>query len=173
MVRRIVYKKFKRQCNCRDDIDNLISEGTIYLIDALAKDNETGNLDAYLFICVSNRLRSYIRKWNRERKTVRMDKYIGNHSNRLPPIPSHKIWLLNEIERYIPEGNTKTILRLFKRGYTNKEICKVLKLPDTTSVQSYIHNLRYKAVRIMKQRSMGIINSQWMFNDPKFDRIKA
>lgn len=168
MVRRIVYKKFKRQCNCQDDIDNLISEGTIYLINALRNDNTNGNLDTYLYICIVGRLKTYVRKWNKERQTVKVNGDIDNYEKR-PRIQTHKLWLLDEIEKRIKESDTKTILRLLRQGYKEKEILSLLQLSNRTSVSGYLYKLKYKAVRIMKERSMGIIDSQWMFGCPDFD----
>jgi DNA-directed RNA polymerase specialized sigma24 family protein len=168
MVKRIVHKRFRCYCNCQDDIDNLISEGTLYLINAYNKDDKDGNLEAYLFISVYDRLKTYIKKWNRERATVKVDEYIHNYEQR-SYVQTDKLWLLDEIEKQLRDCRTKTILRLVRQGLTMEEIRTKLRLSDTVSVSSYIHRLKYNAVRLMKSRSTGIIDSQWMFGRSDFD----
>lgn len=171
MVKRIVYKKFQCQCNCQDDIDNLISEGTLYLISALSKDDNSGNLEAYLYICIVDRLRTYIKKWNRERKTVKADKCIHKQPDSYDDNVTPKLWLLDELERHMIHPQAKKIFGMLRQGYSAKDIQTKF---GKKYRYSYTYNLinytfRKIAVRIMKQRSMGIIDSQWMFNDPKFD----
>jgi hypothetical protein len=168
MVRRIVYKNFRRYCNCQDDIDILISEGTLYLIDLLNRKNENDHFEAFIGSGIKGRLKNYVSKWNRERKTVKVEESIHKYEKR-SFTQTHKSWLLDEIEKRIKESDTKRILRLLRQGYTEKEIINLLQLSDRTSVSGYIYKLKYKAVRIMKERSMGIIDSQWMFGCPDFD----
>jgi DNA-directed RNA polymerase specialized sigma24 family protein len=175
MVRRIVYKNFRRYCNCQDDIDILISEGTLYLIDLLNRKDENGHFEAFIGSSIKGRLKNYVNKWNRERATVKVDKLIHKHPSNYETEVSHKLWLLDELERYIPHPQAKKILGLLRQGYSAKDIQTMLGIKYAYSYTYELVNvsLRKIAVRIMKQRSMGIIDSQWMFGCKDFDSIKA
>jgi RNA polymerase sporulation-specific sigma factor len=121
---RLVAHIAKKYCNADEDMEDLISIGTIGLIKAVSSFNaEKGKLSTYASRCIDNELLMLLRTKKKTAKEVSLYEPIGvdkegNEINLLDIIEHEQTDVLDRMELY---ENTKKLAKLFKQVLTDRE----------------------------------------------------
>ena len=121
---RLVAHIAKKYCNVDEDMEDLISIGTIGLIKAVSSfDAEKGKLSTYASRCIDNELLMLLRAKKKTAKEVSLYEPIGidkegNEINLLDIIEQEQTDILDRMEIY---DNTKRLSGLFDEVLTDRE----------------------------------------------------
>ena len=121
---RLVAHIAKKYCNADEDMEDLISIGTIGLIKAVSSfDAEKGKLSTYASRCIDNELLMLLRAKKKTAKEVSLYEPIGvdkegNEINLLDIIEHEQADILDRMEIY---DNTKKLSGLFKEVLSERE----------------------------------------------------
>ena len=121
---RLVAHIAKKYCNVDEDMEDLISIGTIGLIKAVSSfDAEKGKLSTYASRCIDNELLMLLRAKKKTAKEVSLYEPIGidkegNEINLLDIIEQEQTDILDRMEIY---ENTKRLSGLFNEVLTDRE----------------------------------------------------
>ena len=121
---RLVAHIAKKYCNVDEDMEDLISIGTIGLIKAVSSfDAEKGKLSTYASRCIDNELLMLLRAKKKTAKEVSLYEPIGidkegNEINLLDIIEHEQSDILDRMEVY---DNTKKLAGLFNEVLTGRE----------------------------------------------------
>jgi len=166
---RLVAHIAKKYCNVDEDMEDLISIGTIGLIKAVSSfDAEKGKLSTYASRCIDNELLMLLRSKKKTAKEVSLYEPIGidkegNEINLLDIIEHEQTDVLDRMELY---DNTKKLASLFGqvlserekeiiflryglvtgKEVTQREIGEMLSIS-----RSYVSRIEKKALRKLKE----------------------
>lgn len=121
---RLVAHIAKKYCNVDEDLEDLISIGTIGLIKAVSSfDADKGKLSTYASRCIDNELLMLLRTKKKTAKEVSLYEPIGvdkegNEINLLDIIEHEQADILDRMELY---DNTKKLSCLFEKVLTERE----------------------------------------------------
>ena len=121
---RLVAHIAKKYCNVDEDMEDLISIGTIGLIKAVSSfDAEKGKLSTYASRCIDNELLMLLRTKKKTAKEVSLYEPIGidkegNEINLLDIIEQEQSDILDQMELY---DNTRKLSGLFRKVLSERE----------------------------------------------------
>ena len=165
VVDKLLLKFGGLSCKDTDDFYSLANE---VFVDVLNRYDNSKSFDAFLYVCLSNKIKSEMTKRNREKRkadrmSISIDTPIGDEDDStLKDIIADSVDVEKEIFEEKEEGYSKKmllyldrlsnlqkeVLKLTTAGYSSAEICNILHITDKqyADCQASIHSYRNVSV---------------------------